>query len=1143
MEIFKLVGSIFVDSDDAQKSIHKTDQKAGALAKTLGGVGKVAGAFGKAFAAGTAVATGALVALGKKSVDAFAEYEQLVGGTELMFGKAYDYIADKAANAYATVQMSQNDYLQQVNGFATGLKTAMGGNEQAAAELADRIITAEADIVAATGNTQENVQNAFNGIMKSNYTMLDNLQIGITPTKQGFQDLIDKVNAWNAENGKATQYTIDNVADCQSALVDYIDMVGMSGYAQREASGTIQGALAMTKAAWSNLMTGLANGSSDMDQLMDNLINSGTALIGNLEPVISTFLEKIPVLISTAGEVIVQYLPNVFETALPPLIGGATKLVSSLVQVLPSLLSTVTSTIVASMPDIISGFMQIAEGLTQAIPQLLQQFLSALPALIPELANGAVQLIVMLTAMLPQIIQPIIDNLPSIIQSIMNAIVSNLPIIIQGLIQLMVSIVAALPDIIRALIESIPIIIEGIVKALIQCIPQLIVGIGQVCWELIRSIFEIFGAGDVADSIAGAFQQAWELIKVVWDKVKPYFEVIWTGIKAVFSVVKEVLGGAFGVAWTAIKAVWDTVTGFFKAIWDTIAGIFSVVGNVLTGNWSEAWEGIKGIAGTWGEFFKGVWEGIKSVFGAVGSWFSDIFSSAWEGIKSIWSSVKSFFSGIWENIKAAFNFSDMMNIGANLLKGLWNGINDKVEWLKSKVTGVIDKIKGWFTGKKGFDEHSPSKWSQAVGEFIDKGLALGIENEEDSVLASIGALVTDTRSEVEKVMDEMNESLLEGESKYARESERIELEHKNTEEQIENEKNSQKKEALKKKYEAQKEADSEYLAQLKQTAEEERKIYDAELKDFEAAKKKIVDVYQDLASNTLKSIDDIKKAEESLAEKLSSYGSLYQTVTIKLDDETLTYNRLTDLSKDTEQLLAYSDALQKVRDRGNVPEEFFSVLRDMSIEEGTTFANTLLSVSDEEFNAYIEAWKTKQQAATDISRALYKTESDKVAKDFLTSFNNITGSFTEIGQASSDNWASGFMENLESVLQTVRAKISDALGGISSGGVYIGEDIPQMAGGGVLPKGQVGFLEGNGAEAVVPLDQNSKWISAVAEDMNSAISGNGNGAVTSRLDDILGALEELLGAGIYLDTGALVGGLVKPLDRKFGQIAAQKARV
>ena len=100
-----------------------------------------------------------------------------MGGAELLFGDAYDFIAGRAANAYAHVQMSQNEYLQQVNGFATGLKTALGGNEQAAAELAARIIEAEADVVAATGNSQEAVQNAFNGIMKSNFTMLDNLDI------------------------------------------------------------------------------------------------------------------------------------------------------------------------------------------------------------------------------------------------------------------------------------------------------------------------------------------------------------------------------------------------------------------------------------------------------------------------------------------------------------------------------------------------------------------------------------------------------------------------------------------------------------------------------------------------------------------------------------------------------------------------------------------------------------------------------------------------------------------------------------------------------------------------------------------------------------------------------------------------------
>ena len=148
-----------------------------------------------------AVSFGAIAAaVGKITQSAatnYAEYEQLIGGTELMFGDAYDFVTEKAENAYKTVQMSQNEYLTQVNGFATGLKTALGGNEQAAAELADRIIQAEADIVAATGNTHEAVQNAFNGIMRSNFTMLDNLQLGITPTKEGFEELINQVNAWN----------------------------------------------------------------------------------------------------------------------------------------------------------------------------------------------------------------------------------------------------------------------------------------------------------------------------------------------------------------------------------------------------------------------------------------------------------------------------------------------------------------------------------------------------------------------------------------------------------------------------------------------------------------------------------------------------------------------------------------------------------------------------------------------------------------------------------------------------------------------------------------------------------------------------------------------------------------------------------
>ena len=284
MNLFELFIKIGVD-DQASGKVSALTEKLGNGLKTASKIG-----------------TSAIVALGTVAVKTFADYEQLIGGAELMFGDAFDTVMNNARNAYKTVQMSQNEYLQQVNGFATGLKTALGGNEQAAADLAHKIVQAEADIVAATGNTAENVQNAFNGIMKSNFTMLDNLQIGITPTKEGFQEVIDKVNEWNASMGNATDYQMGNLADMQSALVDYIDMVGMSGYAQEEASGTILGSFASMKAAASDFATSLIDENGDVGTSWDNLKETVGTFVDNLKPKIGEFLEAIsPIATTVAG--------------------------------------------------------------------------------------------------------------------------------------------------------------------------------------------------------------------------------------------------------------------------------------------------------------------------------------------------------------------------------------------------------------------------------------------------------------------------------------------------------------------------------------------------------------------------------------------------------------------------------------------------------------------------------------------------------------------------------------------------------------------------------------------------------------------------------------------------------------------------
>lgn len=132
--------------------------------------------------------------------------------------------------------------------------------------------------------------------------------------------------------------------------------------------------------------------------------------------------------------------------------------------------------------------------------------------------------------------------------------------------------------------------------------------------------------------------------------------------------------------------------------------------------------------------------------------FRNAVISAWEKIKETISgavaAIKTFFTETIPNAaQTALDWfrnipKQMKDVGRNLLMGLWDGIADKVAWLKSKVSGVVDRIKSWFTGKNGFDEHSPSKWSNGVAKYVMQGMADGFENGLPSLMDSVGG-VTD----------------------------------------------------------------------------------------------------------------------------------------------------------------------------------------------------------------------------------------------------------------------------------------------------------------------------------------------------------------------------------------------------------------
>lgn len=481
MELFKIFGTIALKGKDQFNG--DLDESSSKAEKLSDKIGKGLGAAAKLGAKAVAAAASAFGVLTKKALDSYAEYEQLVGGAELMFGDAYDYIADKAANAYSTVQMSQNEYLQQVNGFATGLKTALGGNEQAAAELADRIINAEADVVAATGNSQEAVQNAFNGIMKSNYTMLDNLQLGITPTKEGFQEVIDKVNDWNAANGKATKYQIDNLADCQSALVDYIEMQGLAGYAANEAAGTIQGSFSSAKAAWSNLLTGISDDSQDFDKLCDNFVESVGTAAENIMPRLEQILVGVGKLAERLAPVVAAAIPELVTTVLPKLVQSGISMVGAILQ-----------------------------GLVQTLPQIIQYGIDMVITLIESISSDPESLVETAIMLVVTIVSGLIDAIPKLIAAAAD--------LVTGLK--------------RALISNAPNLLAAGAKL-----------VGKAVEGIANSLGEIVNAGakvvdSIIDGIAGAWGKLKNWFKGLWDG-------LFGGLSANVSVNGSAKGAVAGV--------------------------------------------------------------------------------------------------------------------------------------------------------------------------------------------------------------------------------------------------------------------------------------------------------------------------------------------------------------------------------------------------------------------------------------------------------------------------------------------------------------------------------------------------------------------------------------------------------------------
>ena len=404
------------------------------------------------------------------------------------------------------------------------------------------------------------------------------------------------------------------------------------------------------------------------------------------------------------------------------------------------------------------------------------------------------------------------------------------------------------------------------------------------------------------------------------------------------------------------------------------------------------------------------------------------YKNAVSDIRAAWSELVSWFSG---------KVSDFVSIGKNVLMGLWNGINDKVGWLKGKVKGVVDKIKSWFTGKDGFDTHSPSKWSEKICGFVMQGLA--IRFEKDNVVAKaaraairkIKAVIT---GEMDTIPAETVKSTAEKiKTAIADEIDAVNAEisriQKEAEDERAKEELAQYKENLAKKQ-----------AELKKAEPKNRKSILDEIaklekdwnkKQLEAARtaeqqklQERLTALQEFKQKYESELSAIEQKESSLSDKLFDYGELFTRVQDENSEKEIF--KLTDLDESIKKIQQYNEQIEKLKEKG-LSSGLLSEIADMNIEDALDFTEKLDRLEVGKFEEYVEKFEEKRRLANEAAQQFYSEEMEELAMNAVEQAKSYAEDFDDVGKALTDGVADGIKDGKSSIVNAIVKAIRDAI--------------------------------------------------------------------------------------------------------------------
>ena len=531
----------------------------------------------------------------------------------------------------------------------------------------------------------------------------------------------------------------------------------------------IQGAITLIEglvAAFPSIISALM---SVLPSLINGIVSIVNALVEALPSIIQALVDALPTIIPALIDGIVSIILTICE--------NFSSIIQPIIDALPGIIISIVEAIVNNLPALIQGIIQLILGIVAAIPQIIQALVDALPTVISLLIQAILNNLPAIIMGLIQVVIGIVQALPQIFMALIQAI----PAILSGIWDGLKNVFGGLGD-----------WFKGIFSAAWDGVKGIFSGIGNFfsgVWDGIKNVFSNVGGwfkekfsqakenaskawentkqvwGKVWDGIKGVFSgignwfkdkfsKAKEQAEGAWQKTKNFFSGVWDGIKGVFSGIGNWFKDKFSQAKEQSEGAWKKTKNFFSGVWDGIKGVFSNIGGWFKDKFSQAKEQSEGAWKKTKNFFSGVWDGIKGVFSNVGGWFKDKFTKAKEQSEGAWSKTKGFFGGVWDGIKNVFGnvggwfkdkftaakngivntFSNIKNkfleVGGNVVSGIWSGISNGFTWIKDKITGWVGNVLDFF--KKLLGIKSPSRvFRDEVGAMLAEGVAVGIEENSD----------------------------------------------------------------------------------------------------------------------------------------------------------------------------------------------------------------------------------------------------------------------------------------------------------------------------------------------------------------------------------------------------------------------------